>query len=460
MGKTQRLTPAWDRDRSDFDKFELNLKLWSYIQPDEVLAITDKVANFLRDRNWGLLVNWKITTREPTPEVPIAPLPGREGLAYVALNLVFTTTDGGSEKLSNESNCRLYYKNLTNLLLWPSFEASSKKIGIDFVTWHLEPSWGWSTAFSRYGLKGWSRQPTKKEQKLPAYCIGYALRDLTTLHGLSDRDMSHDSCPKGAALECIKHLFRKAQQELAEVRQAASSSLRQRFAVNCNGCPCAEEENVQVLIEENIQHTLATNQSIKAITDILNRNVGLGRSRFFLMRILRRLFNRPKYLNMVITDNAFKNKQQTMDGDASYLTSMSRTMAGHIRLRSTAKRHNLQDQVRKAAPGTLEHTQLMRYFGLVAARVGEQAQHDAALDKVGGRFFNAFDDVVKDIEALIQVLDNEYAEKGENMFKKKRKAVPEGTPRCLLEKAALNEKLYKLENGSDSELDAEYNEKY
>ncbi|KAK0742352.1 hypothetical protein B0T21DRAFT_283584 [Apiosordaria backusii] len=454
----QRPIPRWDNNRRDPSKFQLKLKAWCYIQPDEVPTITSKVADFLRKRSSSYPVKWEITTREPTPETPIAPTPDREGLAYVALNLVFTTTDGGSNKLSQESNCRWYFDDLTRNLLCPSFKVSREKIGIDFVTWDLAPSWGWSTAFSRYWLKGWERSPTTEEQTLPAYNIGYALRHLTSLDGVCKRDKSHDSCPKEAALECIKHLLRQAQQELSAVREAASSSLRQRFDPYCKGCSCNEEVKVKMLIQENIQHTVATNQSIKAIIHLLNKNVGFGHSRFFLMRILRKIFSRPKY-PIAVTDNTFGSKKQTMDGDASYLRCMSLTMVGHIRLRSAALRHNLCDNVHQAAPGSLEQTQLMSYFGLVASRVGEQSQHDAALDKVSGRFFNTFDNVVKEIEALIQILDNEYAEKGEKMFKKKRKAVPEGTPRCLLEKATLNEKLYKLENDSDSELDVEFNEK-
>lgn len=105
-------------------------------------------------------------------------------------------------------------------------------------------------------------------------------------------------------MECTKHLLRQAKQELAEVRKTASGALRQPFGAE-------EEENVEALIEENIRHALATNNSIRAILNILNQNVGLGRSRFFFMRILRRILNRPKYLNMVITDKTFGSKKES-----------------------------------------------------------------------------------------------------------------------------------------------------
>ncbi|CAP66711.1 uncharacterized protein PODANS_4_7880 [Podospora anserina S mat+] len=455
MERSDCLIPRWDENRTEFDKFELNFKGWCYLRPDKVYSATTILANYFIDATWTPSVDWEITVQEPTPETPISPLPGREGLAYVALNLLFTTTDGGSEKLASESNCRSYFNELSKQLIWPCLDASRNKIQIDFVTWKLEPSWGYSTAFSRYWLKGWSHKPTQQQMELPAYNISYVLRDLTNLKGLRKGDTCHDSCPKGAVVECTKHLLRQAQQELAEVRKTASGALRQPFGAE-------EEENVEALIEENIRHAVATNNSIRAILNILNRNVGLGRSRFFFMRILRRILNRPKYLNMVITDKTFGSKKESMSGDVNFFECIARTMAGHIRLRSAATRHKLRGHVQEAVSGTLEETQLVSYFGLVAAKVGQQAHHDAALDKVGQHYFDAFWDVEADIEALIQILDNEYAANGEKMFRKKRKAVPKGTPRCLLEKAALNEKLDKLENDSDSELemDEEYDEKY
>ncbi|KAK0672071.1 hypothetical protein QBC41DRAFT_353778 [Cercophora samala] len=457
MGQSSRSILRRDNMRTDFGKFELNFKGWCYLKPEEVVTSTETLANYFRNASWNPSINWQITTRDPTSEVPLVSLPRREGLAYVALNLVFTTTEGGIDRLANQTNCRAYFNDLSNNLLWPYIEKSREKISIDFVTWDLAPSWGWSRAFSRYWLKGSTQVLTTEQKKLPAYNIGKVVRQLTTLDGQCRRDTSHDGCPKGAVLECIKHLLRTAQQEIADVREAADDGpLREQF----DNRSCAEEEHIHTAVQANIHRILAANHSIQAILHILTKNVGLGRSSFVLMRILRRIFNRPKYLNMVVTDETFQGKKESISGDYSYFQVISRTMAGHIRLRTASMRDTLRSAIQSAADETLEQTQLVGYFGLVAAEVGEQDQHDAALDKVGGRYFDAFEDVVDDIEALIQVLDNEYAVNGEKMFKRKRKAVPEGTPRCLLEKADLNEKLYKVENDSDSELNVEYNEKY
>ncbi|KAK4200871.1 hypothetical protein QBC40DRAFT_67393 [Triangularia verruculosa] len=460
MGEKKDLLPAWDKGRTDFGRFQLNLKAWCYVDPLEVHDITAKVAKFLHERQYVLLAEWQITVQEPTPQTPITPLAGRDGLTYLALNLTFMTTDGGPKKLASERWCRKRYNELASTLLRPSFEVSRKKIGIEFVTWDLTASWGWTPAFSLYWLLPGQRSSTAQSKTLPAHNIGYVLRDLLALPELGARDRSHDGCSRGAVLECIKHLLRKAQQELANVRQAASTTLKQSFAaLDCDGCYCWKLQNITAAIQDNIKHAVASNASIQAIIHLLNQNVGISQSRFFLMRLLRYIFKKPKHLNVAVNDKAFKTKKQTMVGHATDFKILSKTVAGHIRLRGKDNRRKLVAEVQMAQTGTLEQTQLMSYFGLAAARIGEQAQHDAALDKVCGRYFAEFDIVVSDIEGLIQILDKEYAEKGEKMFRKKRSAVPEGTPRCKLEKMALAEKLYKLENDSDSELDVELNEK-
>lgn len=87
MERSDCLIPRWDENRTEFDKFELNFKGWCYLRPDKVYSATTILADYFIDATWTPSVDWEITVQEPTPETPISPLPGREGLAYVALNV-------------------------------------------------------------------------------------------------------------------------------------------------------------------------------------------------------------------------------------------------------------------------------------------------------------------------------------------------------------------------------------
>lgn len=141
--------------------------------------------------------------------------------------------------------------------------------------------------------------------------------------------------------------------------------------------------------------------------------------------------------------------------DSHHYRCISQTVAAHVRLQNPSWLSSFASAV-ASAPTRAEKCALPSKIGLLADSIGKKSMHSAALTKICGRYREAAQAFVKDVERMVQVIDKKN---GKSSTSKK------GWKACEHEKRKAEEKLKTLEKGfgSDTESsidsDEEWNEK-
>jgi len=440
---SKQTTQRWDEGRTDRSFLSFVVTCWIYCVPGEEELAAEYIVHYLTAREIRYS-HWKASLcRLPQHVHEVSGEKSFGGKAFAGVKVLLTTTRGD---IITEAGCHKHMENLCRVLSATiSHEGACPKlcrncVGIrkEIIAWSIVPSGGYSSKLAKFELT--SRYRTTYNES-PAGQIEHIMNGLL---GISDegawrRDLSHEGCSHHSILTCITSLV--AQIKDASDRLANADS-KLEIAVRNGSLPAVMEDFISTLVEMN--------QAGSSILYLIDRRILQGgltsviSGRYSIFRLLKRIFDASIRRLPSTNDPKFSEFKAQARIDSHHYRCISQTVAAHVRLQSPSSLSSLASAV-ASAPTRAEKCALPSKIGLVPDLIGNKSMHSAALAKTCGRYREAAQAFVKDVERMVQVIDEK---------KKRRGASRKGWKACEYEKRRAQEKLKALEQGFGSDTES------